>query len=132
MELTLKDKLVDTTFLVRLNTGEWLLSIVIHRSETGVSLFFPYVIKGKDTLEEFCPYAKNRRFEISVQNCQMIKSPDRAMLDLFYTQLVTDRIEDFLDFLKYFRELITELESVNISYDDTQKPEDMSKDRILH
>lgn len=125
----IKRQLIDTTFLVRLNTGELMTSVVISRAHETLSLFFPCIF-DEATLEmqDFCPYAVNRRIEMSSHAIQFIKSPNDQLLDAYFMHVISNHASDFIDFIQYMDSLLEQTgESISVS-----ASEPVAKDRVLH
>lgn len=129
LDQPLKEKLINTTFLARLTTGELLIGVVIMQESGGISLFFPYEIKN-DELELFCPYAKNRRFEVAPENFQFVKTPNDAILDRYFVKMISAQFSEFADFIKYFSR-ITSAQEETLTFPESNETE-AKTERVLH
>jgi len=129
-DINIKEKILEATFLNRLNTGEFLITICIVKPTGIVSMFFPYVLNGDD-LDEFCPYTKNRRFDMSAQCFQFVKAPSAELMDKFYTRILVDRFEEFSSFIEFFSTAyFAQIDPTDPVVLD--QPEDAPLDRVLH
>lgn len=124
----LKKQILDTTFLVRLNTGELLATIAVSRADGSLSLFFPCLFDEELKMTDFCEYAKNRRIEMSVHGIQFIKAPNYDLMDSYFMHVISKYPNDFLDFIKYLDDIVKEgSPEIAASVTETEL-----KSRVLH
>ena len=132
IENGIRDKLLESTYLVKLVSGELLICVLIMNQNGTLSAFFPYEIHNDTEMITFCPMAKNRRFEISINGCIFIKSANSEISDEFFYTIITEESKDFEEFMEYYTQyLIVEseenLDEMGISIDD-----EVPKETVFH
>ena len=103
----IKNKLIESTFIVRLNTGEFLIALVVLNEEYGITLQYPFILKDKMELDIFCPYSFNRIFEIIRTSCQFIKQPSKVLVDKFFISIAENHQEEFISFVEAMKEYMS-------------------------
>lgn len=101
LHLNVRDKILDSTFVIRLNTGEFVIAACIVRPNGVLSLFFPYLLLNAE-FKEFCVPTKNRRFDISTSNIQFVKAPISDMMDDYFSKVMREYEDEFMRFVEYF------------------------------
>jgi len=94
LEEFIESKLKDSCYLVRLSTGELLLSLIVSKTESVLSIAFPYEILDT-ALVPFCHFSSTRIFDISLMAIQFVKKPKDKMVDKFFEYVMKQSKEEF-------------------------------------
>lgn len=102
LDVSIVDKLCNSVYLVKLMSGELLVTLITNRSEYDFTCHFPYTLYENNDIEEFCSAASDETFRIGMISCVFFKKPKRFIIDKFFEELMENRTSQFQAFILKF------------------------------
>lgn len=96
----IKQRLYQTIGLVKLPSGELIIGFISH-NEMWIAMSFPYIVID-DHLEPFLVEAIDRKIDIGLHQIVLTKRANKAISDELITNVLTDELESFKQFLTEF------------------------------
>jgi hypothetical protein len=127
-EKEIRDKLYDSTILIKLITGELLVAIIIAKNEYGVTIFLPFELKNSELLDYCDIYATDSKFDIYATNVLFIKTPTNAIKDEYFNFLMKDRENE----LRTFIMAMSLLKSVKPMHTTSSETDQESAPKTIH
>lgn len=98
-EKEIRDKLYDSTVLLKLVTGELLVAIMVSRSELGLTIFLPFELKDNELLDYCDVYTTDSKFDFFATNILFIKRPNDMIKNQYFEYIIRDRTEELQGFI---------------------------------
>lgn len=98
-EKEIRDKLYDSTVLMKLITGEILVAIMVSRSELGLTILLPFELRDNELLDYCDIYATDSKFDFFATNILFIKRPNDMIKKQYFEYIIRDRAEELQTFI---------------------------------
>lgn len=98
-EKEIRDKLYDSTVLMKLITGEMLVAIMVSRSELALTIFLPFELRDNELLDYYDIYTTDSKFDFFATNILFIKRPNDMIKSQYFEYIIRDRAEELQTFI---------------------------------